>query len=178
MTRVTRILALALFFVSVVDFGAPECGARIAVCSGHSPPPPRRAAETHRAPRQTLWSPGRLGNLAAVWNETHRNPGVNMRSLHVNENPDLTRDQLALESEPISNPKTFSTPKSEILDRLAPDWQLRLHDGIVIDHILKMINKPRPSRSHDARQSSQRFPRPLRSSDPREPSSDQVKRQA
>ena len=101
-----------------------------------------------------------------------------MRSLHVNENPNLTRDQLALESEPISNPKTFSAPKSEIFDRLAPDSQLRLHDGTVIDHILKMINQPRPSRSHDARQSSQRFPRPLRSSGSREPSSDQVKRLA
>jgi hypothetical protein len=83
-----------------------------------------------------------------------------MRSLHVNGNPDLTRDLLTLESEPISNRTIFPEPKSELLDRLAPHWQLRLHDGAVIDHILKMINKPRPSRSHDARQSSQRFPRP------------------
>jgi len=94
-----------------------------------------------------------------------------MRILHLDENPDLTSDLLALESEPISNPKTPPQPESKLLDRLAPHWQLRLRDGAVIDHILKMINKPRPSRSHDPRQSSQR---PLPSSDSRELSSDQV----
>jgi hypothetical protein len=88
-----------------------------------------------------------------------------MRILHLNENPDLTSDLLALDSEPISNPKTLPPPESKLLDRLAPHWQLRLRDGAVIDHILKMINKPRPSSQ-----------RPLPSSDAREASSDQVSR--
>jgi hypothetical protein len=33
------------------------------------------------------------------------------------------------------------------LDRIAPDWPLHLHDGAVIDHILKVINNPRTSRA-------------------------------
>ena len=77
-----------------------------------------------------------------------------MRILHWNENHDLAGDLLALESEPISNPR--------ILDRLAPDWQLRLHDGVVIDHILEVINRPRKTyRSHA---SLSNFPRRAQSS--------------
>jgi hypothetical protein len=73
-----------------------------------------------------------------------------MRILPLNENHDLAGDLLALESEPISNPR--------ILDRLAPDWQLRLHDGVVIDHILDVINRPR--KGYKSRASLSNFPRP------------------
>jgi hypothetical protein len=53
-------------------------------------------------------------------------------------------DQWALESEPMTNPKLLAEPKStELLDRLTPDWQSHLHDGAIIDHILKVINKHR-----------------------------------
>jgi hypothetical protein len=133
-----------------------------------------------------------LGKSVVVWNETHRSLAVNMRILHLNENPDLTRYLLTLESEPISNPKIFPAPESELLDRLAPDWQLRLHSGVVIDHILGVINKPRkPHRRHAPLSNSPRplrpgvrqkttlrLPRPLNSSGLREFSSDQVNRLA
>src|ERR1700740_596994 len=100
-----------------------------------------------------------------------------MRIPYVNENPELTRDELTRASEPTSDPRILNEPEStKLLDRLAPHWQLRLHDGAVIDHILKMINRPRPSRSNEARQTSRRFPRPLPSSGSRESSSAQVKR--
>jgi hypothetical protein len=69
-----------------------------------------------------------------------------MTILHLNENPDLAKDPSALESEPIRNPEILAKPASKLLERLAPDWQLRLHDGAVIDHILEVINKPRRSR--------------------------------
>src|ERR1700683_5503791 len=102
-----------------------------------------------------------------------------MKIPYFNENPDLTRDELALEGQPMTNPKILAEPEStELLNRLAPDWPLLLYDGAVIDHILKMINGPRPSRSYEPRRSSPRFPRPLPSSGSREPSSDQVKRPA
>jgi len=101
---------------------------------------------------------------------------VDMRVLYLDGNPNLTRDQLAPEGESMTNPRILTEPEStELLDRLAPDWPLLLYDGAVIDHILKMINRPRPSRSHEPRHSSPRFRRPL-SSDSLEPSSDQVKR--
>ncbi|HEY4763215.1 MAG TPA: hypothetical protein VIH75_06040 [Candidatus Sulfotelmatobacter sp.] len=32
----------------------------------------------------------------------------------------------------MTNPKILTEPGSELLDCLAPDWQLRLHDGAVI----------------------------------------------
>ena len=51
---------------------------------------------------------------------------------------------MALESEPVTNPKLLTEPEStELLDRIAPNWQFRLHDDAVIDHILKVINRPR-----------------------------------
>ena len=85
------------------------------MCSGHRPPPRRRAAKAHRAPRQTRCSSGGLGKSAAVRNETQRSLVVNMRILHWNDNPDsLTRDLFSLESEPISNPKIFPAPESEL----------------------------------------------------------------
>jgi hypothetical protein len=107
-----------------------------------------------------------------------------MGILYLNENPDSTKDRLALASEPMTNPMILTEPEcTGLLDRLAPHWQLRLYDGAVIDHILKMINQPRPSRSHEVRQSSPRqssplFPGTLPSSSPRESSSDQVKKPA
>jgi hypothetical protein len=76
---------------------------------------------------------------------------INMRILHLNEDLDLTRGLSALESERTSDSETFPGPESESLDHIAPDWQLRLHDGVVIDHILEVINRPRKSsrsRSH------------------------------
>jgi hypothetical protein len=103
-----------------------------------------------------------------------------MKILYLNENPDLTKDRLAPAGElttdpPMTDPVTFSAPDStSLLDRLAPHWQLRLYDGAVIDHILNMINRPRPSRSHEARQSSPRFPGSL----PPESLSDQRKEPA
>src|SRR6266481_2601044 len=33
------------------------------------------------------------------------------------------------------------------LDRIAPDWPLHLYDGAVIDHILKVVNQARISRT-------------------------------
>jgi hypothetical protein len=33
----------------------------------------------------------------------------------------------------MTNPKILTEPGSELLDCLAPDWQLRLHNGAVID---------------------------------------------
>jgi len=71
--------------------------------------------QAHRAPRQTRCSSGGLGKSAAVRNETQRSLVVNMRILHWNDNPDsLTRDLFSLESEPISNPKIFPAPESEL----------------------------------------------------------------
>ena len=79
----------------------------------------------------------------------------------------------------MTNPRILTEPKSaELIDRLAPHWQLRLYDGAVIDHILKVINEPRRSRGHEARQSSPRFPGPSPSSGSRESSVDQVKEPA
>jgi hypothetical protein len=85
-----------------------------------------------------------------------------MRVLYLNNNPDLARDQLALESEPMTNPKLLAAPEStELLDRIAPNWQLRLHDAAVIDHILKVINRPgKTYRSHASPSNSPRWLRP------------------
>jgi hypothetical protein len=45
---------------------------------------------------------------------------------------------------PMTNPKLLAEPEStELFDRLTPDWQLHLHDGAIIDHILKVIDKRR-----------------------------------
>lgn len=79
-----------------------------------------------------------------------------MTTLRLNQSPNLTRESSALEHEPISNPQIFSAPGSEILDRFAADWQLRLHDGAVIDHILEVINRPR--KGHGSRASLSNSP--------------------
>ena len=117
-----------------------------------------------------------------------------MGVLYLDGNPDLTRDQLALEGEPIINPKILAEPEStELLDRLAPDWPRQLYDRAVIDHILKVIHNARTPHKGPAssrrRLPSRRPPRarrktiltlpgPLASSGPQEPSSDQGKRLA
>jgi hypothetical protein len=118
-----------------------------------------------------------------------------MRVLDLDGNP-LTRDQLVLEGEPMTNPMTnpkilAARESAKLLDRLAPDWPLLLYDGAVIDHILKVINNARtPHKGHaSSRLPSRRPPRtrrktiltlpgPLASSGPQESSSDQVKRLA
>jgi hypothetical protein len=43
----------------------------------------------------------------------------------------------------ITKPKLTGPECADLLDRLAPDWPLLLHDGAVIDHILKVINNAR-----------------------------------
>jgi hypothetical protein len=133
-----------------------------------------------------------LGNSVTGWNETHRSLVVNMRILHWNEDPDLTRYLLALESEPIRDLEILPASESELLDRRAPDWQWRRHDGAVIDPILEVIHKPRkPSRSRASlsnpprrlragvrQKTTLKLPRPLNSSGLRKFSSDQGRRLA
>ena len=157
------------------------------MCSGHSPAPSRRAARLILRPAKHFGLQEGLKKSVAAWNKTHRSLVVNMRILHLNEDPHLTRDRLALESEPIGNLKTFPASESELLDRLAPDWRLPRHDGAVIDHTLEVMGKPRkPYRSHASLSNSWRrlrpgvrqkttltLPRPLNSSGLRKFSSDQ-----
>jgi len=122
-----------------------------------------------------------------------RNETVDMRILYSNNKPNLTMDQWALESEPMTSPELLAEPEStELLDRLTRDWQLHLHDGAIIDHILKVINRHREgSGSHMSLSSSPRrlrpgarqktrltLARPLPFSGSRESSSDQVKKPA
>ncbi len=62
----------------------------------------------------------------------------------------------------MNNPKLLTEPESTaLLDRLAPNWQLRLHDGAIIDHILKVINRPCEAyRTHALLSNSPRWLRP------------------
>src|SRR5271155_3483799 len=104
-------------------------------------------------------------------NETRCRGAANTRVLYLNENPDSTRDQLALEVEPMPSPKIPTGPESTaLLDRLAPAWPLLLNDRAALYHILTMFNMPRPSKSQEPRHPSPRSPRPLPSSGSREPS--------
>jgi hypothetical protein len=115
-----------------------------------------------------------------------------MRMLYSNDNPNLTMDEgLESEPEPMTNPKLLAE-STELLDSLAPNWQLHLDDGAIIDHILEVINRHGAySRSHTSLSNSPRrlrpgarqeitltLPRLLSSSSPQESSSDQVKRLA
>lgn len=52
---------------------------------------------------------------------------------------------------PLSKPGVARIDAAQALDRIAPDWQLHLYDGVVIDHILEVINNPRTSRTEIAR---------------------------
>jgi hypothetical protein len=55
----------------------------------------------------------------ATANETRSQGVVDMRVFYLNNHPDLTRDQLALESEPMTIPKLRTEPEStELLERL------------------------------------------------------------
>jgi hypothetical protein len=60
------------------DCGTLECGARIAVCFGHSPPPPRRAAKPPKTLviRRRPESPWRWGRALAAgeWKSTRPEP--------------------------------------------------------------------------------------------------------
>lgn len=53
--------------------------------------------------------------------------------------------------EPLSKPGVAKIDATEELNRIAPDWRLHLYDGMVIDHILEVINNPRTSRTEIAR---------------------------
>ena len=56
------------------------------------------------------------------------------------------------EGESVSKPKPLTeTEATKQLDRIAPDWPLHLYDSAVIDHILKVINNPRTSRTEITR---------------------------
>ena len=75
-----------------------------------------------------------------------------MLTIPVNDAGD--RRGLAWESKPVSNLKLLAEAEaeaSEQLDRIAPDWPLHLYDGGIIDHILKVINNPRASRTEITR---------------------------
>src|ERR1700729_3685791 len=62
--------------------------------------------------------------------------------------PRFKRKSTGLEGTLMTSPKVPAKPAfHELLDRLAPDWPLLLHDGATIDHILSVINNPRPSRT-------------------------------
>lgn len=118
-------------------------GRRIAVRFGRSPPPLRRVA-------RRIARPAKTSDHGSAWDSRWRcdHPGrqcaADMRILYLTETPGLPRHQVVLESELVTNPKLLTEPESiELLDRLAPDWQIRLHDDAVIDHILKVISRPR-----------------------------------
>jgi hypothetical protein len=56
------------------------------------------------------------------------------------------------EAKSLTKHKLLAEPEAtEVLDHLAPDWPLHLYDGAVIDHILKVINNPRTSRTEITR---------------------------
>jgi hypothetical protein len=58
------------------------------------------------------------------------------------------RKSTGFEGKLMTSPELPAKPAShELLDRLAPDWPLLLYDGATIDHILSVINNPRPSRT-------------------------------
>jgi hypothetical protein len=65
--------------------------------------------------------------------------------MRVGKSKSVTRPKLLTESE-----------ATEKLDRIAPDWPIHLYDGAVIDHILKVINQPRISRTQNMRRESAR----------------------
>jgi hypothetical protein len=60
-------------------------------------------------------------------------------------------------SKSVTRPKGLTESEAtEQLNRIAPDWPTRLHDGAVIDHILKVINQSRTSRTETMRRQSAR----------------------
>jgi hypothetical protein len=67
-------------------------------------------------------------NIPVIDASSHRRP--------VREGESLSRPRLPTEAE-----------ATKQLDRIAPDWPLHLNDGVVIDHILKVVNQARTSRT-------------------------------
>jgi len=60
--------------------------------------------------------------------------------------------RLVQEGESVSKPRRLREAEAiSQLDRIAPNWQLHLHDGAIIDHILEVINNPRASRTEIGR---------------------------
>jgi len=52
------------------------------------------------------------------------------------------------EGESLSKPRLLTEREAtKQLDRIAPHWRLHLCDGVVIDHILKVVNQARSSRT-------------------------------
>jgi len=52
------------------------------------------------------------------------------------------------EGESLSEPRLLTEAEAnKQLRRIAPDWPLHLYDGVVIDHILKVVNQARSSRT-------------------------------
>lgn len=71
----------------------------------------------------------------------------NVSGIHTSSQRRLVR-----QGEPVSKPKAIhEVEASEQLNRIAPDWPLHLYDGMVIDHILEVINQPRASRTEITR---------------------------
>jgi hypothetical protein len=63
------------------------------------------------------------------------------------------------ESESVTKSKLLADAEAtKQLGRIAPDWPLHLHDSAVIDHILKVINNPRTSRTEITRRYRARRP--------------------
>ena len=59
---------------------------------------------------------------------------------------------LGQESESVTKSKLLTEAEvTKKLERFAPDWPSHLHDSAVIDHILKVINNPRTSRTEITR---------------------------
>lgn len=55
--------------------------------------------------------------------------------------------RLVREGQSVSKPKLLTEAEAtKQLERIAPDWSLHLYDGVVIDHILKVVNQSRISR--------------------------------
>ena len=71
-------------------------------------------------------------NIPVIDASSHRRP--------VREGESLSRPRLPTEAE-----------ATKQLDRIAPDWPLHLNDGVVIDHILKVVNQARTSRTEITR---------------------------
>jgi len=59
--------------------------------------------------------------------------------------------RLVRKGESLSKPGVATIDASDQLNRIAPNWRLHLYDGMVIDHILEVINIPRTSRPEIAR---------------------------
>jgi hypothetical protein len=56
------------------------------------------------------------------------------------------------ESESLPKPRLLTEREvTKQLDRIAPHWPLHLYDGVVIDHILKVVNQARLSRTEITR---------------------------